>query len=197
MGAAAARLGAKPGGTFGALVSTAAKYGWVSVRRGRVRTEGRYRDYRTAGDEAQRRATLLEAMRAAPLFRRLLDRFAGRSVPTDHLPKLLAREFDVPESAAARVAGYFLEAARAAGALEGDRLRGSVVTASNAPMAERRPRDPRGGESAARAAYTVRVSGPDVETTIALTDVDDLDLLRAVVAKVERSLRARRGAPRD
>jgi hypothetical protein len=121
--AAAARLGAKPGGTFGALVSTAVKYGWVAVRRGRLRSEPRYRDYRLAYNDAERRAVLFTALQAVPLFRQLVDRFAGRTLPEPHLPKLLAREFDVPETASSRVAGYFVEAAVAAGLLAGTQLR--------------------------------------------------------------------------
>jgi hypothetical protein len=120
--AAAARLGAKPGGTFGALVSTAVKYGWVAVRRGRLRSEARYRDYRLAYDDAERREVLFTALQAVPLFRQLVDRFAGRTLPEPHLPKLLAREFDVPEAASSRVAGYFVEAAVAAGLLAGTQL---------------------------------------------------------------------------
>lgn len=186
--AAADRLGASPGGAFGALASTAAKYGWVAIRRGRLRTEPRYRAYRLAYDEAERRATLVDAMRDVPLFQRLLARFGGRTLPEDRLARLLVREFHVPESAADRVAGWFVEAAVAAGLLAGGQLRS---TPTGAPEASPAPtRSPAGPEAPRGVGYSVRVSGPDVDSTVEITELADLELARSLLAKVERALRA-------
>jgi hypothetical protein len=186
--AAADRLGASMGGAFGALVSTAAKYGWLGIRRGRLRTEPRYRSYRLAYDEAERRTLLLEAMRNVPVFQRLLERFGGRTLPEERLAKLLVREFDVPESAAGRVAGWFVEGATAAGLLAGGQLRSSPTGEADAggrPVGLRATTDePRG------ASYTIRVSGPDLDSTVAISEPADLELVRSLLAKVERALRA-------
>jgi hypothetical protein len=194
MRAAADALGAKPGGTFGALVSTAAKYGWIAVRRGRLRTEPRYRDYRLAYDEAERRARLGDAVRSVPLFRQLLDRFAGKPLPEGHLARLLVREFAVPERIAERVAAYFVEAALEAGLLAGGQLRATATGA--APRdAEHRGRLPPAAPrfEAPASTYRVRISGPDLETTVDVLEPADLELVQSLLAKVTRALRARSG----
>jgi hypothetical protein len=188
LAAAADRLGARPGGTFGALVSTAAKYGWIAIRRGRLRTEPRYRAYRLAYDEAERRATLTAALRDVPLFLRLLDRFGGRTLPEDRLARLLVREFEVPEANAGRVAAWFVEAAVAAGLLAGGQLRSS-------PTGDAETRRPAPGARAAaagepRGGYTVRIVGPDLDSTVEISETADLELARSLLAKVERALRS-------
>jgi hypothetical protein len=194
LAAAGDELDARPGGTFGAVVSTAAKYGWVSIRRGRLRTEPRHRTFRLAYDEAERRATLVDAIRAVPLFRQLLDRFDGRTLPEDHLARLLAREFDVPAKAAERVASYFVEAVIAAGLLAGGKLRATpagerpVGAPSRAEAAPRAARPPSGDESI----YRIRLQGPDMDSTVEIAEPEDLDVVRSLLAKVERALRARR-----
>jgi hypothetical protein len=186
--AAADRLGATPGGAFGALVSTAAKYGWLAIRRGRLRTEPRYRSYRLAYDEAERRTLLLDAMRNVPVFLRLLERFGGRTLPEERLAKLLVREFDVPESAAARVAGWFVDGATAAGLLAGGQLRSSPT---GEPDSGRRTAGLRvTAEEARGASYTIRVSGPGLDSTLTVNEPADLELVRSLLAKVERALRA-------
>lgn len=186
--AAADRLGASPGGSFGALVSTAVKYGWISIRRGRLRAEPRYRAYRLAYDEAERRAALVDAMRDVPLFQRLLERFGGRTLPEDRLARLLIREFDVPEPAAGRVADWFVEAAVAAGLLAGGQLRS---TPTGAPEVSRGAAHPAPEPDAKRSAgYSVRVSGPDLDSTVQIAELADLELARSLLAKVERALRA-------
>ena len=210
--AAADRLGASPGGAFGALVSTAAKYGWIAIRRGRLRTEPRYRTYRLAYDDAERRAALTEALRNVPLYDRLLERFGDRTLPEDRLPRLLVREFGVPESAAGRVSGWFVDAAVAAGLLAGGQLRSSPtgtpartviptspVTTSPAPtLTTTTPLTPGAlapsGGDARPLRYTIRISGPDLDSTVEVGELADLELARALLAKVERALRA--GAPR-
>jgi hypothetical protein len=192
--AAADELGARPGGTFGALVSTAVKYGWLTVRRGRMRTEARYRTYRLAYDEAERRAVLTDAIRAVPLFRQLLDRFAGRGLPEDHLARLLSREFDVPTNLGVRVAGYFLEAVLEAGLLASGKLRatpaGDRGTASSGSMAEPRAAAARTG-TRVETLYRIRVEGPDMDSTVEISEAADLDVVRSLLAKVERALRGR------
>jgi hypothetical protein len=190
-------LGARPGGTFGALASTAVKYGWVSVRRGRVRTEPRFRTYQLAYDEAERRAMLTDAIRAVPLFRQLIDRFADRTLPEDHLGRLLVREFGVPGNLAPRVAGYFLEAVVTAGLLAGGKLRPSPA-GGRAPRNTARDVDApsriagASGAADADAIYRIRIQGPDVESTVEITELADLELARSLLAKVERALRSRR-----
>jgi hypothetical protein len=188
--AAADRLGASQGGAFGALVSTAAKYGWLAIRRGRLRTEPRYRAYRLAYDEAERRGLLLEAMRNVPVFQRLLERFGGRTLPEDRLAKLLVREFGVPESAAGRVADWFVDGATAAGLLAGGQLRSSPTGEIEG---ERRPAGRQTAVADARsAAYVVRISGPDLDSTLEIREAADLELVRSLLAKVERALRSAR-----
>jgi hypothetical protein len=204
--AAAARLGAKPGGTFGALVSTAVKYGWIAVRRGRLRAEPRFRDFRLAYDEDERRVVLADAIRTVPLFRQLLERFAGRALPESHLAKLLQREYGVPERGADRVARHFVEALTIAGMLSGTRVSAASRSPARSrgahakqPHADRATSehdvdangDTSGSGIAGSRHYRVRVWGPDVDSTVEIATPEDVDLVRTLLAKVERGLRER------
>lgn len=208
LAAAAERLGLHVGGSFHAVVSSAVRYGFVSVRRGRLRTAPAYRAYRLAYDATEREQTLADALANVPLFKTLLERYAGRPMPAAHLDRLLVREHSVAERSAERVARYFLEAARSAGLLHGGVLRGrdaphpasaDIATLGGGPVAPRAATEPmfvppRVGEpsvantpDARRRVFTVHVAGPGLESRIEVADASDLELVRALVARLERA----------
>jgi hypothetical protein len=166
---AAARLDARPGGAFGARVSTAVKFGWIAVRRGRLRLEPAYGELVRA-DDATRRTLLRQALGRVPLYRRLFDRFAGRELPRDGLAALLVRDYAVPAATAARAAGWITEAMASVAAPPGPPV-------AAAPRPE--PRDAR---------YRVTVRGPDLDSTVEIAGTEDLELVRALLAKVGRAL---------
>jgi hypothetical protein len=168
---AAARLDARPGGAFGARVSTAVKFGWIAVRRGRLRLTPAYRDLVRA-DDAARRTLLRQALGRVPLYRRLFDRFAGRELPRDGLAALLVRDYAVPAATAARAAGWIADAMASVAAPPGE----SAVAAPGAAPAARGAR------------YRITVRGPELDSTIELAGAEDLELVRALLAKVERAL---------
>lgn len=201
LSAAAERIGARPGGAFHAIVSAAGRYGLLVVRRGRLRTDPVYRTLRLAYDAAERERAIASALANVPLFRELLERFDGAQIPQGHLDRVLVREYRVPERSAERIAGYFLEGARAAGLLAGGRLR--AIDRSGGAREDARPDAPRAvapqdapasrdsvETPAMRAVgYRVHVAGPGLDSRVDVTGADDLDLVRALVAKLERAVR--------
>lgn len=203
LAAAADRLGARPGGAFHAVVSAAGRYGFVSVRKGRLRTEPAYRAYRRAYDAGEQEQVLAGALANVPLFRRLLERFGGRALPEARLDRLLVREYGVPEHSAERVAGYFLDAVRAAGLLHAGTLQPARTSGARAAETSG-AREPRAlGERDATApptphspsssdTFRVHVQGPGVDSLVEVSNPEDLELVAALLAKLERALRERR-----
>lgn len=196
LAAAAQRLGARPGGTFHAIVSAAGRYGFVTARRGRLRTEAAFRAYRLAYDAAERERALAGALGNVPLFRRLLERFAGRPLPEGHLDRMLVREYAVAEASGERVAGYFRDAVRAAGLLNGGVLAAHAAPGGDGPARPARGTPPPAvnadaAPAASRESFRVQVSGPGVESYLEIADAADVELLRALFAKLERAIRDR------
>ncbi|MFO0334470.1 MAG: hypothetical protein ACK53C_05450 [Pseudomonadota bacterium] len=175
--AAAALTGHSAGGTYAALVAAAVKYGWVTSRKGRLRTTPAFAEYRLSGDEAARRAALATALTCPPLFARLVQRFAGKPLPEGALASLLAREFDVPEGIAPRIAGYFVAGARMAGLLEGAGLRpaGIVCSGDSAAATGGRERTPPALGSEPAVATPIRRDTQAVSADEAPRDLDDVE----------------------
>jgi hypothetical protein len=196
-------MGNKLGGAFRALIYSAQKYGFVTYSKGRVKTEPLYQDYKLAYTDAQKQEALRKAFLSVPLFDSLAKRLSGQTVPP-HIEKLLIREHDVVNEMAARVADYFTEGGRDSGIVSGSGMvnadpqnititpgagsanlqaqTASVTTASaslsDAPQVS--PVTVRG--------YTVRVTGPGIDSTIAIKDEDDVLIVESMLKKVRKLL---------
>lgn len=209
---AAEKTGKKVSGAFNALVGAAVKYNLLESRSGKLSTTSLYREYKLAYNEDEERHKLRTALLSAPLFSSLYQRFVGRELPVSHLDRLLVRELGVPEDIASRVASYFQEGAQAVGLIGPDSrllpatdseealgavplgqteaadvpvidLAGSVIPASTAPANE-------------PDTYSVRVTGPGMNSVIEVREDEDLLIVQAMLKKVERAL-AQKQRPAD
>lgn len=206
---AAEKMGKKVSGAFNALVGAAVKYNLVESRSGKVSTTSLYRDYKLAYDEEEERQKLRVALLSAPLFGSLYQRFAGRELPVSHLDRLLARELGVPEDIASRVAGYFQEGAQSVGLIGPDNRLLPSTTSDAEITQEGAEADPDASEPGSAApptlaaaagkpandTYSIRVSGPGMNSVIEVRESEDLLIVQAMLKKVERALAEKQKAP--
>jgi hypothetical protein len=210
---AAERQGKKVGGAFQAIIGAAVKYGLLDSKSQKLSVTKLYKDYKLAYTEEEAQQHLRKALLSAPLFRAIYDRFIGRELPVAHFEKLLIREFEVPQDIASRVGSYFLDGTSQVGLLAPDnKLIGdgdsvvepaekpallednpSTPNLSAAPLAERntvieQPEQPPALQNETKH-YTVRISGPGMNTSIEVRESDDLLIVEAILKKVERALK--------
>lgn len=194
-------MGNKLGGAFRALIYSAQKYGFVTYSKGRVKTEPLYQDYKLAYTDAQKQEALRKAFLSVPLFDSLAKRLNGQTVPS-HIEKLLIREHDVVDEMAARVADYFTEGGRDSGIVTGSGMvnadqqnititpgtGNTSLQAQAASAASATPSDVPPVSPVTVRGYTVRVTGPGIDSTIAIKDEDDVLIVESMLKKVRKLL---------
>jgi hypothetical protein len=148
-----------------------------------------------AYSETQKQDAIRRAFLNAPLFHAVATRLQGQQIPP-HFETLLIREHGVPADTASRVAGYFTEGARDAGVIGA----GGVIVIPG-PRGTTGPQPPTTeGDNPSHDAdidissvlfvrgYTVRITGPGIDSKIAIKDEDDVDIVEAMLKKVRRLL---------
>ncbi len=209
MDSAADHMGNKVGGAFKGLVGAATKFGLVTLTRGRIKTEPLFQDLKLAYNETQKQEALRRAFLNPPLFNSIASRLDGQPIPT-HLDKLLIREYNVAEDLAGRLVGYFTDGARDAGIIGSGGIISMGSTATSAPSAGRTveavatdslrasSEEPDRFEATGTVTnsndYKVRITGPGMDSTIAIKDEDDLGIVEAMLKKVRRLLKAQEEA---
>lgn len=204
----------KVSGAFHALVSSAAKYGLVVNKKGQIEITELFRNYKLAYTAEEAASTLTDAYLNVPLFQEVFSRFEGNKLPVDHLEKLLVREFGVPDQMGSRVAKYFLEGAQQCELLGPDYVLsrgndsptntdeksdeyGEVSGFGDNNPREQQSRAQTDGSRTATASgprpstskdYSVRITGPGMDSVISVQDEEDLTIVRAMLTKVERKL---------
>jgi hypothetical protein len=192
-------MGNKIGGAFASLIGAAVKYGLIANSKGRLKTAPLFQDYKLAYNESQKKEAVRKAFLNAPLFTAIVTRLQGQTMP-GHFEKLLIREHSVPEDSASRIVGYFTEGARAAGLLDSNGTIGAATVTSPsqrsaAPTQEADSDDLQDdAESGAPApfirGYTVRITGPGIDTKIAIKDEEDIEIVDVTLKKVRKLLKA-------
>lgn len=211
---AAHALNKKVGGAFQALVSSTVKYGLVISKQGQLETTPLFRNHKLAYSDKEAAAILSEAFLSVPLFREICARFENKPIPVNHFEKLLVREFDVPDQMGSRVAKYFLEGAKQCNLLSPDHVvrTGQVhegdeddaadggadkedVDMNQPPLAETQPLATGSGQIAMASqnpprsgGYSVRITGPGMDSVISINDEEDLLIVKAMLKKVEKRL---------
>jgi len=197
---AADHMGNKVGGAFKSLVGAGVKYGLISSSKGRVKTEPLFQDLKLAYNESQKQDALRRAFLGPPLFASIAERLSGQPIPS-HFEKLLIREYDVSPDVASRLVGYFTDGARDAGiigptgtiSMSGVGSSATATTTAN-PTATQEPEE--GLEADTSVAfvrgYSVRITGPGIDSRIAIKDEDDVDIVEAMLKKVRRLVKAQK-----
>lgn len=220
---AADKLGKKVGGGFKAIIAAAAKHGLVEFKKGRLSITSLYRDHKLAYTKEEQDQIAQRAFLGAPLYRTIFERFRGKKIPVAHFEKLLIREFAVPDEIASRVAKYFIDGARSIGLLDSDFVVASSLDASAEPSDGSSTQEVQTDDSGdvdqeststrigtppvlssttteqrtQPIAFTVRISGPGIDSVLAVNEGDDFEIVRAMLKKIERQLREAKDAKKD
>lgn len=211
---AADKLNKKDGGGYRSLVGAAAKYGLVKSKGGYLETTHLYKDYKLAYSKEEADMVIQGCLLHPPMFRQIYDRFKGRPLPVGHFEKLLIREFEVNEAVSSRVAKYFMDGAKMSGLLGAG---GVLLEAGSGPGVEfsaaeesDESADGNGGSEASpnrgqevppvepprtsQHSYTVRISGPGMDSVVAINEEDDLEIVEIMLRKVKKQLNAAKAA---
>jgi hypothetical protein len=195
---AAEHMGNKVGGAYRALIGAAVKFGLVSNHKGKLKTEPLFQDYKLAYNEAHKQEAMRRAFLTPALFLSIAKRFQGQVLPP-HFEKLLVREHDVAEDFASRLVTYFTEGAKESGILSPNGI--INLTPSNTGIAnitegtDSAPAEIVGGVIQAEAdndlsafirTYSVRITGPGIDSRISIKDEEDVDIVEAMLKKVRR-----------
>lgn len=104
-------------GGFNSIVGAAVKFGLVKQTKGFLEAMPIVKSIKLAYDEDERARYYTEAFLTPPVFKNLVERFAGEVLPIEVLAKMLAKEFDVDMNASSAIAKQFIEGAKFAGIL--------------------------------------------------------------------------------
>ena len=156
-----------------------------------------YRDYKLAYSDDDKRAALRKALLTPGCYESLYKRFLGEKLPDDILDKLLIREFDVRESDASRVAGYFIDGAKELGLLGEDGVLSGPADSGEGEGEGEDEDEEDGSEDdgeielpSTAAKYVVSIRGPGMKSEIQLLEPDDLLIVDAMLTKVRKKLEA-------
>jgi hypothetical protein len=205
---AAEAMGNTVSGAFRALAYATVKYGFLSYSKSKLRLEPLYNDYKLAYSEPDKQVALRKAFLSVPLFTEIAKRFEHQQLPP-HFEKLLIREHQVSEPLASRVCGYFIEGAKEAGILQSDGSvnawpqnvtltpgtgsaslqAGGTSTTASATMTLTPSPEPEPPESVTDG-YTVRITGPGMDSKIRIKDVDDIAIVNITLKKIEKLITA-------
>lgn len=203
---AAERLGRKVSGAFQALASATVKYGLAESKSQKLTLTNLYKDYKLAYTTEESNQKLRQALLSPPIFQGIYERFAGKEIPVAHFEKLLIREFSIPDDWGSRIASYFIEGAKQCGLLgENNRLIDLVNKiaeaqnqAENSSQENNSPTNTQPSTFHAQVQekeaithsknYVVRVTGPGINSTIEVNEVEDMLIVQAMLKKVEKAL---------
>lgn len=204
---AAEKMGMKMGGGYRSLVGASAKYGLLVSKGGSLETTAAFKDHKLAYSTEEAERVLQRCLLQPPVFHKVYERFKGRPLPLGHFDKLLIKEFGVAGATASRVAKYFVDGAKMCGLLgAGNTLLDVGATGSPLPSedgnggqaeeassSERRigiDSQPLDSARPSHVGYTVRISGPGMDSVVAIHEADDLDIVEIMLRKVRRQLNA-------
>jgi hypothetical protein len=202
---AAEHMGNKVGGAFRALIGAAVKYGLISNHKSKLKTEPLFQDFKLAYNESQKQEALRRAFLTPPLFLNIAKRFQNQVIPP-HFEKLLVREHQVSDDFASRIVGYFTEGAKESGILapngtinlspnnitgRGDLQAGtdSAGPVIDDPDIEIEDDITPMVDTKFVRGYSVRITGPGIDSRIAIKDEDDVDIVEAMLKKVRKLLK--------
>ena len=196
----AEKMGLKVSGAFAALIGAAAKFSLVTSSSGVLSTTPLYREYKLAYTENDANEVLKRAFLAVPLFQKVHQKFYGQKLPIEILDKLIAREFEVDEGIASRVATYLTDAARAAKLLDEQNVftmvpEGPPQAGENDPEKPSRPdlresqsNDISNFEDSKGQHYVVQFFGPGMDSKISIREAEDLEIVEATLRKIKRKM---------
>lgn len=122
------KLNQKLGGSFGASLSAAHKFGLIDTRKGQLITTNDFKVFKLAYDDSERQSQLQKFVLTPPLYLAIARRFNNLDVPSQtFLEKLLIRDHSIAQDVASYVVSTMMSAFEMAGLLVGGKIRLSDV----------------------------------------------------------------------
>ncbi len=207
----ASKLNKQPtSGGFRMIVSSANKFGVVDFKKGHLHITDGYKKIKLAYSPEEKLGALRSLFFRPKVFADVYQRFAGRELPVGMLDKLLIREFSVEENMAGRVGGYLVEGLKSLALLSPN---GVVLESENSgaqsevqstpeeaeTISEAQPQSTTPNVKAAEPVldnlhFTVRITGPGFDSTVQITEEDDLLIVQASLNKIQKKLKAAEAA---
>jgi hypothetical protein len=181
------------------------KFGFLVKEGNKIATTELFKNIKLSYSEEEEVKLLTEAFYAIPLFVELIERFKGKSIPSDNLKKILIREFEVAESVASRVAGYFVDGLKSINLLddqnkiinrENDTEKPiestpSIDSSKQTTTFPSQSNDNRNIEHTQQdGAYNIHIVGPGVDTSMIIEEEDDLIIINAYLTKIKKKLKS-------
>ncbi|MDF1643417.1 MAG: hypothetical protein P1U80_04460 [Pseudomonadales bacterium] len=197
----AEHMGRKVGGGFKDIVSAAVKFGLITNTRGQLGTTQLFQTYHLGYSPEEKAQVLQQAFLRVPLFLEIYERFKSQKLPIEIFDKLLIREFQVNQQVASRVAKYFIDGAKATKLLNGDNTFHLLSVTPEEPESEGTEDSPidlidysdtnlddEPIEIIDANEFSVRITGPGINSTIAIREEEDLDIVEVMLKKVRKKL---------
>ena len=208
----AEKMQRKISGGFMVIISSAQKFNLVSFDKGTISTSENYKLIKHAYSNTERLNFLKKSFLAPQVFSILFERFKGKELPAEMLDKILIREFEVEETTAGRVAGYFKDGLKTCGLLNGNQVAddsesNKTQEESPSPVNQSKPeiqqnlQSTEAGESLQPDAsfspvkpeslakyYEIKLSGPGIYTTLNLEKEEDILIIEAIIKKFRKEI---------
>lgn len=206
---AADKLNKKMSGAFNSYVASAVRFGLILNKRGQLEVTNLYREYKLAYTTEIQLETLRKIFLSPQLFESVFKRFEGKELPVSHFEKLLIREFEVPDQFASRVSKYFIEGAKQCHLLGANNTLSSEGAVESEAESEQISEKAEGGQyddedeggdysddlglgqsSGDRTSgdrFSIRITGPGINSKIVVNEVEDLFIVDAMLRKVRRA----------
>jgi hypothetical protein len=190
-------LNKKVGGGFRDLVNSAAKYGFIVQKQGKLNVTDLYKEIKLAYSPEDEKEALRKAFLNIPLFQQIFERFKGEKIPFNILDKLLVKEFAVPENFASRIGKYFIEGAKHVGVLDPDNYLITPMQTEANKEEEDTERDVQHEVNNLRTQdsssnFQINISGPGINSTISILEEDDFLIVEAMIKKINNRLKSKK-----
>lgn len=203
------RMKKKVSGAFKSNISAALKHGLITSKKDVLSITELFRLHKLGYNEQEKLEFLRKSFLMPVLYAKIYERFRGKELPVSMLDKLLIREFNVEESYASRISGYFIDGAKTTNLLENGKLLDDINLKSSSETddnsAENDGSDTLNFEmekfnkdvsvntielpiSSNKDLFTVMIVGPGMNTKIEINEEDDLIILDAMIKKIKRKL---------
>lgn len=203
------KLEKKVSGGFREILRSAVKFGFIISKNGNLTTTPFFKDIGLAYNQTQKKCLMQQAFLNVPLFRRVCERFNGQKLPVEFFDKLLIKEFAVGVKQARRVKSFFINGAKDVELMTPD----ATITLGNEKHNETvsdSPADPDKNSAnisttpantstpkqkkldVSEDTYVVNIYGPGMNSSISITETDDIAIVDIMLKKIEKMLKAKK-----
>lgn len=208
----------KISGSFRALIASAVKFGFITIKSGTLATTQTFKDINLSYDVNEKQTLSINAFFNAPLYRKLYENFKGKTIPEDVFVKMLVKDYDVT-GAPETVASVFIKGGEQLGFIKDHHVT-EIENGTLAPMLEKKtdakqkadaktdPKKdtkPKGettkdtfhkplGNMNTQDEIKINIKGKGLNYDIPIVDSADWAILNAILKKVKQKMEAEKSS---